>query len=47
MDYLHTFALLTQMFVISVYLPARVVGAVEVEPPGRSEPQVDGYRFQR
>jgi len=44
---LYTVALVSQMFMISIYLPARVIDAVEQELPELHEPQVDGYRFQQ
>ncbi|MDX2468329.1 MAG: hypothetical protein QNL12_13505 [Acidimicrobiia bacterium] len=44
---LHTVALISQMFMISIHLPARVINAVEQELPELHGPQVDGYRFQQ
>ena len=44
---LYTLALLSQMFMISIHLPARVISAVEQDLPELHEPRFDGYRLQR
>ena len=47
MTALYTLALFSQMFVISLHLPARIVGAAELKLGELYRPQVDGYRLQR
>mgnify|MGYP001814987094 CR=1 FL=1 len=47
MTLLYALALVSQIWVVSIYFPARLVGAVRQEMPELDEPQVDGYGFGR
>ncbi len=47
MTLLYTLALVSQVYVISIYFPARLVDAVRQEMPELNEPQVEGNGYGR